>query len=325
MDEVVWIVSDVHLGSANSNHLAFADFLAAVKEGRGQFILDGSSIPPPSKLVLLGDILELWDPIDDDHKNAALHLFEAMNALLYVSREIVFVTGNHDEAMETFEALYPMKNPSFQIIARHYPDSEPRYIQVGPYRYFFLHGHQFDKLFLWLDGFSKIPSFMAESNHLITRFTPFDGWALPILFVFFSALRFFLSWPAVGIIYVTFAFSIPRLFTYLQGPFWKAFGRYLTNRPKHKDIEEVVKNRYYDKNKDTISADVIVYGHTHVPEVSPPHISEKLGKTLINTGSWVQDQSAVVNNTIVVIDSKGARLLAWEGREKGFKMLGGFP
>jgi len=325
MDEVIWVVSDVHLGGAGSNHTAFAEFLKAVCEDRGQFIEGEKHVDAPSKLVLLGDILELWDPLGDDLKNTALHLFESLESLFAVSEEIIFVTGNHDEALETFQAVYPMKNPLFQIRGRHYPEAEPRYIQVGEYRYFFLHGHQFDKLFLWLGRFSQIPSFMAGLNRVFARFIPFDGWILPVVFSFFALLQFITSWPPASVLYVTFILSIPRLFTYLQGPFWKVFRQFLTNRPKHKDIATIVEKQYYNRKKDTISADVIVYGHTHVPEVSPQHISEKLGKTLINTGSWVEDDSKIANNTVVVIDSSGARLLEWMGPEKGFKVLGSFP
>ena len=87
------------------------------------------------------------------------------------------------------------------------------------------------------------------------------------------------------------------------------------------DIEEMVTKGYYDKRKDTITADVVVYGHTHVPEICGPEIAKTLGKTLINTGSWVSEDKPTMKNTVVVIDEKGAMLLVWKGKKEGFRLL----
>ncbi|MDD5616818.1 MAG: hypothetical protein PHH85_11535, partial [Candidatus Methanoperedens sp.] len=65
----VIIVSDVHLGEKNTfehnDFSKFIDWLAAL-EKNGSFTADGKRLVPPEKLILLGDILEMWDPKDDE-------------------------------------------------------------------------------------------------------------------------------------------------------------------------------------------------------------------------------------------------------------------
>ena len=325
MEEVIWAVSDVHLGLEGSNYEEFAEFLRWASE-KEEFEAPGANrrVARPTKLILLGDFLELWDPIDDDFKNTALQLFQSIKPLLKAADEVIFVTGNHDEALEAYEAVYPMKHPGFKIARRHYPDEAPRWIQVGDRRYFFLHGHQFDRFFLSLWPLSRLPTLMASANNALKGFTPPGGWGLSIIFLALLVLRLLTpwpSWPPLWTVYVAGILSIPRVFTYLQTPFWHRFGRYLSNRPKHMDIEEMVTKGYYDKRKDTITADAVVYGHTHVPEICGPEIAKTLGKTLINTGSWVSEDKPTMKNTVVVIDEKGAMLLVWKGKKEGFRLL----
>lgn len=338
MSEVIWVVSDVHLGGSNSNHKEFADFLEWVA-GKSEFEIRGSTRTAlsPTKLILLGDFLELWDPIDDDFKNTALHLFESLEGLFKVAGEVVLVTGNHDEALETYEALdkkgnnagYPITKPRFRIISRRYtPDNDPRYFQVGDKKYFFIHGHEFDRSFRFFGKLSRLPGLMAALNNTLMPWFPPKGWGTFVIFFALLVIRLLNLWPQwlpQGLLYIMGALSVPRLFTYLQTHLWRRFGRYLTDRPKHKDIEELISKGYYDRKKDTITADVVIYGHTHVPEISKPGIAKSIGKTLVNTGSWVSDPNPTEKNTLVVIDKEGALLLKWEGKKGGFSLLDSFP
>jgi len=328
MREVLWAVSDLHLGGSSSNHRDFADFLDWASE-QEEFAVQGCSraVTRPTRLILLGDILELWDPVDDSYRSVAMHAAESLKGVLSLADEILYVTGNHDEALEAFEGVYPMSDPRFRIVPRldrskAYDQSEdPRYMEVGGKRYFFIHGHEFDRLFLFLGRLSRIPAVMASLNDALKGIVALDGWALPIALAVYAALKSFApvpSWP----LYLLALLSLPRLFTYLQGPFWKAFGRFLVDRPRYRDMAALVEKRYYDPARDTIAADFVVYGHTHVPEVSAPELSKRLGKIFINSGSWVSDVPPAQRNTLVVIDEKGPMLLRWEGRERGFTLLG---
>jgi UDP-2,3-diacylglucosamine pyrophosphatase LpxH len=85
----VIVVSDVHLGSATSNHPDFSNFIdwiaALEKEGGKTIKLSKKEIllKPPEKLILLGDILELWSPQDEDMKYTMQRSIEPF--LLYFS------------------------------------------------------------------------------------------------------------------------------------------------------------------------------------------------------------------------------------------------
>lgn len=258
-------------------------------------------------------------------KNSALHLFESLEQLLKAADEVVYVTGNHDDILEDYEAIYPIKNPRFKIIRRHYPDKQPRYVQVGDLKYFFLHGHQFDKFFIWVGPLSRLPGFMAALNQTLISFFPPRGWGLPLLLALSILTRVISkSFPNPLIIFFLGLISLPRLFTYLQGTIWRRFGQLVTNKPKHLDISGLVDKNYYNKKKDTMTASVIVFGHTHIPEISSPEITKKLGKTLINTGSWISDNISTEKNTLLSIDRKGAMLLKWEGPDIGLSLIDDF-
>lgn len=80
----VIVVSDTHLGSKTQSDKDFSkliDWIATLeKEGGKTIKLDGKEIllKPPEKVILLGDILELWSPRDGDIKYTML---EGLNHL----------------------------------------------------------------------------------------------------------------------------------------------------------------------------------------------------------------------------------------------------
>jgi len=45
--------------------------------------------------------------------------------------------------------------------------------------------------------------------------------------------------------------------------------RYRSKSSQRIDVQQLILKHYYKAEKDTIDADIIVFGHTHVPEVSP--------------------------------------------------------
>jgi UDP-2,3-diacylglucosamine pyrophosphatase LpxH len=68
------VVSDVHLGSKSCNYKQFCEFLKWVRKLEDQEepikCEDKEvAITSPEKFILLGDILELWDPKDGDRDN----------------------------------------------------------------------------------------------------------------------------------------------------------------------------------------------------------------------------------------------------------------
>jgi hypothetical protein len=87
----------------------------------------------------------------------------------------------------------------------------------------------------------------------------------------------------------------------------------LIGTPKYLDVSELVNRRYYDRGRDTIAADIIVFGHTHVPQVCfDVKNTGKDGKSkgFVNTGSWVVKRQP--HDTFAYIGEEGPQLLQWD-------------
>ncbi|MCM1565344.1 MAG: hypothetical protein NC238_05245 [Dehalobacter sp.] len=80
-------VSDVHLGSKKSNHKEFSkflDWLVALEKEGGKTVKSCRKeilLKPPEKLILLGGILELWSPEDEDIKYTVQRSIEPFGKL----------------------------------------------------------------------------------------------------------------------------------------------------------------------------------------------------------------------------------------------------
>jgi predicted phosphodiesterase len=245
------------------------------------------------------------------------------------------VLGNHDEDIADYldtamklksekeikGSTFKINNANFRIINRHYPedpeDREKGFLKIGDYKYFFIHGQQFDKLFTELGPLASIPTYTTKMSGTFSKVFPFNGWSIVGAFVISSLLNWrifrFKNAYLSAFTYFTFLLSIPRLFTYLQGPFWKMFRGNLTDKPKYKDIKTIVDQKYYDVNKDKTDWDVnIVFGHTHVPEIRSLPLEEhgKEHKCLfLNSGSWTKE--AGTYNTFIYLDETGYYLFKW--------------
>jgi hypothetical protein len=172
-------------------------------------------------------------------------------------------------------------------------------------------------LFIELGPLSVIPNYTSEISGTFSRVFPFNGWSIVGAFVVSGLLnwKIFRLKNAYLSAFTTFSFllSIPRLFTYLQGPFWRRFKGNLTDKPKYKNIKTIVEQKYYDVNADTTDWDVnIVFGHTHVPEIYCYKFKEN-GKEhdclFLNSGSWTRD--AGTHNTFIYLDETGYYLFKW--------------
>lgn len=172
----------MHLGSTSSNYKDFWEFLECVAKlpVTGRVFKCNSTeitIKKPGTIVLLGDILELWDPLEDDRNYVIREVLVPLSILNALDCDIIYVIGNHDEDLLEFkrvwrekEVEYPCKGKgTFKIVFRSYPERIRRTkrvegIEIGKHRYAFLHGHQFDKLQI----------FYTISRYLNFRFDPID-------------------------------------------------------------------------------------------------------------------------------------------------------
>lgn len=57
---------------------------------------------PPEKIILLGDILELWDSRNQDRNCSFLDAFLPFLTMRDMDCDVIYVTGNHDEDVAEF-------------------------------------------------------------------------------------------------------------------------------------------------------------------------------------------------------------------------------
>lgn len=116
------IVSDLHLGSLASSPLAFGKFL------------DVLSANPPKRLVLAGDIFEMWNA---NYQNLGPTEYRAITkvfALAEKGTRLVYIPGNHDRAFRGFRKITMGKIKVRNEYILHHNHK----------KYLILHGDEFD-------------------------------------------------------------------------------------------------------------------------------------------------------------------------------------
>jgi predicted phosphodiesterase len=111
------------------------------------------TIIPPSKIVLLGDILDLWDPENSDRSHNIKRGAEPFSLIHETKCDKIYVVGNHDqdlyELADVFEkdkSALNLGDYKLEVFRKHYPLNVIKGIRIGKIRYAFLHGHQFEKV-----------------------------------------------------------------------------------------------------------------------------------------------------------------------------------
>ncbi|MCK4296326.1 MAG: metallophosphoesterase, partial [Candidatus Marinimicrobia bacterium] len=179
---------DVHLGGERSNYKDFWDFLERVNKLNVNGIsleCNGNEIKikKPGTIVLLGDILELWDPRKDDRNYVIKDVLTPISILNDLDCDIIYVIGNHDEDLYDIKKVwgkegvrFPYKGKgTFKIFYRTYPErikgtNRVEGIKIGENRYAFIHGHQFDKWQIC----HRISRFLSKHLKEEYRFDPID-------------------------------------------------------------------------------------------------------------------------------------------------------
>ena len=118
--------------------------------------------------------------------------------------------------------------------------------------------------------------------------------------------------PNVGCFYALS--SIPGIVAHSQ------MSVYNNMRPVDKTVEQVIKNGYYQKNKETLDADVVVFGHTHFAS-SYELKTDYDNKLFLNCGCWVGtdtnfDGKMRYTNSFIYLDETGSYILTWRGDGK---------
>jgi UDP-2,3-diacylglucosamine pyrophosphatase LpxH len=352
-DGPVIVVSDTHFGFESESKARFGNFLQwLATSDRKILTINGEKIlEAPSKIILLGDILEYWAPRNGDASLALKDSFDPFNLLFTLTPEIIYISGNHDHVIGSYEDDYVLENRRLLVRSDHYPDdlsTKPgkkyKGEQIGDKTYFFLHGHQLD--FFRFSAVLRFGDFMGQ-NIAMSRNAKRSTWFGAVLLVFsvlaalltnrfprlFKRLAGFLQSESLLSFPVTVVFLLWGFFLFL-GVLW-IFGvlarayyeytrhlgqiRYRSKSSQRIDVQELILKHHYKAEKDTIDADVIVFGHTHVPEVSP---ADAYGthKRFINSGSWIKYSDRRFD-TFVYIDRDGPLLLQWDDGKRSVREI----
>lgn len=357
LKEPVIVVSDVHLGGGEkSNAEEFYDFLywLTTLQVDGQiFDCDGDklTIKKPGTIVLLGDILELWDPKDDDRNNVLTDVLVPLITLNSLGCDIIYVIGNHDEDLLDFKHVWRDKTVGFpqkgslDIVFRSYPrkiagmnNDKIEGVPIGNRSYVFLHGQQFDKI----QFFYKISKFFSKKLKRQVRIDPID-WHQDLVNVSFIRNIGKKSWNT-GIFVILLIFyilgyifwfkdaEIGRGWGILLGILWLIISAFFVvtiipkvvawgstkiwelvlRAKKCVSVEEVINGRYKEDKGTKMITDIVVFGHTHN---AGAWYSPKRKRGFINTGCWVRECAKEKRNTFLYLDTEGPYLLIWKKEE----------
>ncbi|MEM3585889.1 MAG: metallophosphoesterase [Candidatus Jordarchaeaceae archaeon] len=273
-------------------------------------------LKPPEKLVLIGDILELWDASDREIDYCSRPIFEQLNKL---KCEKIYLLGNHDYDLKPLIGVYPSGETTLSIIEDYYPVQEEKKrvstVKIGDREYLFVHGYQFDRLFAF-QPWKLLPSIrsgavafgkygdlfigllvlgiiMAIFNYTLMQYSPTSLGALSMMFPILQLFPSFLGlsqslWNSLVPIFSIFGNgALLLLWLILGGPrIFYLYGRKVWNR--------LVGTRYnrkasingilgwwkrFSKNKEVTAKNLrIVYGHTHLIDVITPDELREYGK-----------------------------------------------
>lgn len=345
-DQSIIVVSDLHLGLDGQEQVGaeFSKFLAFIGTLRPRVAPgDHPGVPvegkvrklyAPDKIILLGDIVDLWSPRMNSRSSVLEDSYSVIQSLLALPAEIVYVAGNHDEEIAEVEGTFPKSVPGkLKVVKRHYPDNNieengtKRYsgIPVGDHRYFFMHGQQFDLMFKTAGLLQNYPGWVAK-NYQLFRDNPNVMWFFRILFgfsLFYVLATLFLKITTMfdGAIYILLGFSLVIVLFSIEPGSFRALWDFMSGRVKAKTetVKAIIDDGFWKPQAgESVRADVVVFGHTHVADDSKGVYLERYRKRFINSGSWGEEKTKTRDgtgesetNTFVYIDAAGPLLFRW--------------
>jgi len=363
------VVSDTHLGLAAGKRLfffkntvshrpeslqKFLEWLKELEEEREKQVDLGIApsrtkttrkLVAPSKLILNGDILELWDASERASELSTRSIF---NALLALKCEKIYLIGNHDFAMKQVEGRYPFGKSPVQIIRDAYPEprteGEPRSnqtipLKLGDNHYLFLHGHQFSWIYRNMPW--QIMSYLRDGAEAFGLFAWLlvPAWLIALGFAIATipgwiTLSPWLANLTLGAAAVLSLLAPPRVIISVARPTWNLLLA-RSHRYRRKKAFAGFHGWWKDSLKkiQPVERIHIVYGHTHLTGVfSKEDVQDELGKTiegpdfvLINHPAWVSDRNylhwvkddkgqytKVHEGVFIYIDADGYEFFRWD-------------
>ena len=332
-EKSIIVVADTHFGLRNEMFFepqVFSGFLRWVKRLEngdveplklGDWDTDKKKmLEPPEKIILIGDILELWDASD---RSVEICVGTFAQIFSQLDCEKIYVLGNHDNILEEIASNgkhhYPLGACGLRIIKEVYPNQEipeevvheVRTLKVGKEEYLFVHGQQFDEHFVEIGSAYRIIAYMREAAMAFGNFT----WIFVILFilgVIFIPLRW-LS-PSWWMLILLALLAVPRIFIYIARPVFNAIKSTRYNRLDLNRFKEWWSKFSNDKEYPLKNLNV-VFGHTHLIDVR--HLKNP-DVRLLNIPAWVKDERSqkkredVLRAAFLYIDEDGSKFIGWD-------------
>jgi UDP-2,3-diacylglucosamine pyrophosphatase LpxH len=355
-DGPVLVISDTHLGFQDESAKRFQNFTEFLTEWvrNGEATIEetdkktgkktSETLADPQRIILLGDMLDLWISRDSNTVRPYLHGFSALNSLIALHREIIYLVGNHDWILNQYadkRDQLPSSVP-FTLRGDSYPppesDGRMKGERIGRRTYLFLHGHQFDPFFRHKSmlRFGDFMGFSSANAGELKWFTLLGGlvffttlllvlsplranWLPPLLTAVapslndpvFAVITLFFGWFIAVLVF----FGVLWLFNMLARAYygislWPGFKWKwnLLSSVRGTKLHEKIGTFHFNSVARKIDAEIIIIGHTHLPRIyTPRNWPDKL---CINCGSWIE-QRQNAHDTFVYIDDRGPRLLQW--------------
>jgi len=353
-EPVVYAIGDTHLGlrewgpdGHRDRPLIVADFFrwlsALPEEGYPLQIWNGHGLTTrvlrrPDRLVLLGDILELWEA---ENQAILLSASTVSSVLARVPCEKIYVLGNHDTILQAVRGVYPLGAENLEVVGDAYPSSdsgEIRPLRIGDRSYIFIHGHQFDPI---LHG--RIGKFWPLLAPVRQAGAALGDYAWVFLALWVGALLVHFTYPSVPVDWFLILglplFWLPRLYMKIGWRSWRTIGGLRYNRDLA--LKGFVKWWAKVHQNRGIPEDVgIVFGHTHYLDwlelggekrydramrPAEARLNESVvelgGKrpTLYNVSSWLssgRERRGVEVATAFYADALGPLFIGWDWRER---------
>lgn len=324
-DKSIIVVADTHFGLRKKEQLCdpcgFSDFLGWVKslELKGTANVNSGiwgstesktiTIKPPEKMILLGDILELWDASKKSIEACTRSIIQSVSEL---TCEKIYVLGNHDHDLAEIADKYPLGLSSLSIKEGEYATAK------GDKKFVFLHGHQFDKLF-------TLPSWriLPYINSAATVFGSYAWIFVAFLAIDISLLISVGSKGIADLMMLLFlgAISVPFLAVKFGRDVWNNLK---STKYKPQDAEYGLEKWWNGFSRKTDSEEwTVVYGHTHVIGFWSKVVgNDQL--TMFNLPSWIRDLSQknglllemVFRNGFLYADDKSVEFFGWDSKKK---------
>jgi UDP-2,3-diacylglucosamine pyrophosphatase LpxH len=289
----------------------------------------------PDQLILLGDILELWEA---ENQAVLLSVATVSSVLSRVPCQKIYVLGNHDNILQAVKGLYPLGAENLEVVGDAYPASdtgEIRPLRIGDRNYIFIHGHQFDPVFH--DRVGKFWPLLAPVRQAGAALGDY-AWVFAALWV--ASLLVYIIYPSLPVDWLMILglplFWLPRLYMRIGWRSRRLFGGLRYNRDLA--LKGFVKWWAKVRQSKGIPKDVgIVFGHTHYMDwlelggekrydramkPAESRLNEsvvRLGEkrpTLYNVSSWLSgggERRGVAVATAFYADALGPLFIGWAG------------